>query len=138
MKKQIVTIILLLTIISSFTIQSCSKEKDPTPSNQNNNGGGGNNNGGGGGGGNTSPEPCEYNHYGKIIVYNNLSDPYKVYIDNSYKGTVSGSFVGYYGGVASGNRSMKFVQQSGYVFYPDEISTIVTVVDCETSDVTLR
>lgn len=75
---------------------------------------------------------CEQNNTGTLRVVCNLSDPYKVYVNNAYKGTVGAYTSADFGNVTAGTYSTRYEQASGYIFYPTEYTLSVTITQCNT------
>ena len=99
------TRILLLLILIAFFV-SCAKED-------------------------TRPD-CEKNNWGTLSVDSYKSDPYQVYIDNAYKGTVAAYGLVTYDKITAGTHATKYVQASGYVFTPTEYTLSVNITQCNT------
>jgi hypothetical protein len=85
----------------------------------------------------TRPD-CEKNDWGTVEIDSYLADPYKVYIDGMFKGRVVAYGLADFSNVSSGSRTIKLVQESGYILYPTEYTYSATVSDCNTSTVTLQ
>lgn len=72
---------------------------------------------------------CQKNNTGQIVFDNYSSNPYDCYVNNIYKGRVSG-----YGflsvTITSGYYSLRTLQVSGYVLYPSEFTGAGTVARC--------
>lgn len=81
---------------------------------------------------------CEVNNVGTLRVVCNLEDPYKVYVNNAYKGTVSAFNTGDFGNITAGTYSTRYEQESGWVFFPTEFTSSVTITQCGTTTVTLQ
>lgn len=82
-----------------------------------------------------APQPCAQNHYGTLILVNTHSDPYNVYrngLSYSYQSSYSTTTWAQY---PSQSNSWRFVQASGYVFYPTEYTASSTVSDCSTKTI---
>lgn len=110
--KTIKSIFILFVLVSTIAIISCKKED-------------------------TRPE-CEKNNWGSLKVDNYFADPYKVYIDDAYKGTVAAFGLETYSNVSSGTHATKYVQASGYVLYPTEYTLSVTITQCQTFTANLQ
>ena len=80
---------------------------------------------------------CETNNTGTLKVVCNLEDPYKVYLNNAYKGTVGAYTSKDFGDITSGTYSTRYEQASGYVFYPTEYTASVTITRCQTKQINL-
>lgn len=80
---------------------------------------------------------CVQQNFGFVRVKNNYDSNYSVYINNDYKGTVSG-----YGTSASfqytagSSVSVRILQIDGYLFYPSEFFGSGLIVQCQTITVT--
>ena len=85
----------------------------------------------------TRPD-CEKNDWGTVEVDSYLGNPYKVYIDGLYKGRVAAYGLVEYSNVSSGARTIKLVQESGFILYPTEYTYSANITDCNTSTVTLQ
>ena len=80
---------------------------------------------------------CEENNWGSLTVDSWLEDPYKVYIDGAYKGTVPAWGRVTYSNISSGTHATEYVQESGYLFTADTYTLSVNISDCETFTTTL-
>ena len=101
-----------LVVISTIAIFSCKKED-------------------------TRPD-CEKNNWGSLEVDSWLDDPYSVYIDNAYKGTVAGWGNVTYNNISSGTHATKYIQNSGYILTPTTYTLSVTITQCQTSTAKLQ
>jgi hypothetical protein len=81
---------------------------------------------------------CQKNNWGSLAVDNYLKDPYKVYLDGAYKGTVSAYGYTEYSNLSAKTYSTKYVQASGYVFYPTEFTKSVTITKCYKTTISLQ
>lgn len=106
--KKFVLIGLILSVIS---LVSCNKETGPD---------------------------CEVNNWGYLTVDSYFDDPYDVYIDGAYKGTVSAFGVVTYGNISSGTHATEYRQASGFLFTPDVYTLSINISDCNTETVTLQ
>jgi len=102
-----------------FLGMACSKDDD---------GGGG---GGGGGGGNSNLPPCQVNRWGEIRFRNVSANPYDVWANNSFMGTISGNSLSGYFTLNEGSYSFRALQKSGYAFFPTERTTSAFVSPCD-------
>lgn len=73
---------------------------------------------------------CERLHYGTFAVDNYRSDPYKIYLNNSLLGTVSARGYKEFPKIASKVYTAKYVQASGYILYPTEITKSIKIDEC--------
>ncbi len=85
-----------------------------------------------------SAPACQKNNWGTLAVDNYFKDPYKVYLDGAYKGTVSAYGYTEYSSISAKTYSTKYVQASGYVFYPTEYTKSVTIAKCYKTTVSLK
>lgn len=85
----------------------------------------------------TRPD-CEKNDWGSLKVDSYKSDPYEVYIDNAYKGTVSAYGDVTYANISSGTHATKYIQASGYILYPTEYTLSVNIPQCSTFTANLQ
>lgn len=122
MKTKVVISILLCSMML-FT--QCKKEKNSPTSPGN---------------GTTTQPGCVTNNTGVVYFTNKYSDPYKLEINGSYVGTVSGGSTanptkssGYT--ASAGTISYKATQASGYTFWPTVYSNTAPLTQC--SDVTI-
>ena len=76
-----------------------------------------------------SASDCERNHYGWVNVTCTSSNPYKIYVNNEYRGTISGKSTMEVK-VPSGSQSFYALQVSGYILYPTEVRKTFSVSDC--------
>ena len=107
--KTIKSIFILFVLISTITIISCKKEETKPD---------------------TRPD-CEKNNWGTLKVDNYFADPYKVYVDDAYKGTVAAYGLETYTNISSGTHATKYIQASGYVLYPTEYTLAATITQCQ-------
>lgn len=78
-------------------------------------------------------EACVQNNFGFVRVSNSYDSNYSVYINNTYKGTVSGygtSAAFQYSGGSS--VSVRILQLDGYILYPSEFTGYGVIVQCQT------
>jgi hypothetical protein len=80
---------------------------------------------------------CEINNTGTLKVVCNKSDPYKVYLNNAYKGTVGSYTSKDFGNISAGTYATRYEQASGYLLYPTEYTLSVTIPQCNTFTATL-
>ena len=97
----------ILAFIFSLVLFSCSKDDD----------------GGGGGGGN----PCTT---AVVRMVNNSSNPYYLYVNGSYYGSLQGSTFDDYT-LTEGYYNIKVEQISGYLFYPTIKEWSINLVGCQ-------
>jgi hypothetical protein len=81
---------------------------------------------------------CEVNNVGTLRVVCNLEDPYKVYVNNAYKGTVNAYNTADFNNITAGTYSTRYEQASGWILYPTEFTSSVTITQCGTTTVTLQ
>lgn len=81
---------------------------------------------------------CERDNTGTMKVVNNLGDPYRVYLNNSLKGSVGAFTSRDFENLSVGTYSARYEQASGYLLYPTIYSGSMTIVQCETSRVDLN
>jgi len=81
---------------------------------------------------------CETNNVGTLRVDSNKEDPYKVYVNSAYKGTVGAYATADFGNIAAGTYSTRYEQASGYILYPTEYTLSVTITQCQTFTATLN
>jgi hypothetical protein len=74
---------------------------------------------------------CEKYKYGNIRITNTSSNPYDIYIDNSYKLRLLGNRTSGEINISEGNNRKLYAKQvSGYVLYPTEREASFNVVRC--------
>ena len=110
---------IMLLAILSIAVLSCSK-------NNNNNAGS-----------SSTPPACQTNNTGTIYFQNTQVDPYKLYINGTIVGTVSGGSVGSPTQSAAyttsaGSVLLKAVQASGYILFPTTYTNTVSLPQCGT------
>lgn len=109
----------LLGVLLFFTISGCEKEKDPVyvgpPV--------------------TNQPDCEKNTYGSFTFFSGKSNPYLIYINGVFKGTI-GSFgslkIEY---VNTDCYSVKVEQASGYVLYPTILTGTHCIKNCTNTEI---
>lgn len=115
--------VISIFLCSMMLFSECKKESPTSPGN-----------------GTTTQPGCVTNNTGIVYFKNKYSDPYKLEINGSYVGTVSGGSTstptqstGYT--TSAGSMSYKATQASGYTFWPTIYSSTATVPQC--SDLTI-
>lgn len=73
---------------------------------------------------------CETSNLGYIDIVNNSSYPYTVYIDGKIEGVLDGHKYWNDHEVFSGDHSIRYVQNSGYILYATDRTESVNVVQC--------
>ena len=73
---------------------------------------------------------CEKNGTGSFRVNNSLSDPYEIWIDNSYEGTAPAFGSKEILNVPSGNHDVEYIQESGWTVWATKYTQSITVVSC--------
>lgn len=96
-------LLILILVISTLPFSSCKKKDD-----------------------------CEANNTGKVLVENNSSNPYILYVNdgfiyNIYEG---GSYT--FEGKAGVTYNFKLKQKSGYVIYPSIFTEQIFITQCDT------
>jgi PKD repeat protein len=77
-----------------------------------------------------NPE-CQTNNTGTLTIYlSGTSNPYKVFINGSYREDMTAGFKTFT--VPAGNASIKLEQRSGYALYPTVRETSANIIRCET------
>lgn len=84
--------------------------------------------------GNNPNDPlCQQQNFGWVKVRNNYDSNYSVYINNEYKGSVSGyGTTAQFQYPAGANVSVRILQIDGYIFYPSEFFGTGLIVQCQT------
>jgi hypothetical protein len=118
MKKQLHPVTIIVAILVFFAA-SCNKDDNTGP-------------------GNNNTQDCQTHHYGSLLVTNYLSDPYEVYIDNSYKGLVDANNFATFHNTSSGTHATKYIQHSGFVLYPTQYTATANISDCNTATITIQ
>jgi hypothetical protein len=78
-----------------------------------------------------SKSDCEVNKYGTITVSNNSSNPYNLYIDNTFKMQIAGKAITEKIRIDQGNSRKLYAKQvSGYILYPTEKTENFNVISC--------
>lgn len=80
---------------------------------------------------------CEVNNTGKLRVQSYKGDPYRVYVNNAYRGTVSPFSNDEYD-LTAGTYATRYEQASGYILYPTEYTLSVTIQQCNTFTATIN
>lgn len=101
-------IFLFLSVVTIFS--SCKKDDPNDP-------------------GNTNNAACVQNNTGTLKISSGKSNPYYIYADNGYLGTVAPYGNSSYT-VEAGTYSIKLEQKSGYVLYPTIYNYSVNVGRC--------
>lgn len=78
---------------------------------------------------------CEAQNTGDLTFVNSHEDPYDVYVNGGVVFTMSAYSTNSRDGVGAGNVSLRFIQKSGYFFYPTEITYTVSLQACENKTV---
>lgn len=76
-------------------------------------------------------QECETKDIGEYRVVNNYDDPYRVYLDNVDKGVVGAYSSKDLGEFEARIYSVRFVQESGFVFTPNEIVQTADIPQCK-------
>ena len=84
----------------------------------------------------TRPD-CEKNSTGTIRVKNYKSNPYNVYIDDSFKATLQANGYNDFT-VSAGAHYLEFIQESGYLFNPDVYTSNLTVSACNEREILIQ
>jgi hypothetical protein len=78
-----------------------------------------------------SSKPCEANNTGTITVVNNSTNPYDIWVDNTYQIRLAGRTKSKEISIKEGNSHKLYAKQvSGYVLYPTEKTYMLNVVSC--------
>lgn len=105
---------LLYLTLFLFTLAACKKEETPQP--------------------NQTPidnrPPCEKNNTGTFTLFSGKDDPYSVYMDGTYKGTISAYGILRIENVSVDCYYFEIIQNSGYVFYPTKIKPTICAKKC--------
>ncbi len=109
---------LLLTVALITTVSSCKKDDPNDPNNPN-------------------APACVRNNTGELSVDSYMDDPYLIYVNGAYKGTVPAFGLKTYV-ISPGTYSTKYTQASGYVLYPTEFTSSVTITKCYTTTVKIQ
>jgi hypothetical protein len=82
----------------------------------------------------TTPQSCEVFNTGIIKVVNKQVDPYDIYLNNVYKGSVQANSTL---DITTTPNTYSFLaeQKSGYLFYPTKFTASVTSRQCRTQEV---
>jgi hypothetical protein len=74
---------------------------------------------------------CEVNKYGTITVSNSSSNPYELYIDNTFKMQIPGKSITEEIRIYQGNNRKLYAKQvSGYLLFPTEKTEHFNVISC--------
>jgi hypothetical protein len=77
------------------------------------------------------PKPeCETNSTAWILAINTSSNPYRFYVDDVLRATLSGNTTQKIE-IKSGSRRLKAIQVSGYAMYPTEVNSYPTTESCK-------
>lgn len=117
--KSKTTQILTVLLVSVLVLFNGCKKDDPNDPN------------------NPNAAPCIQNNSGTLAVDNYEDDPYYVYVNGAYRGTVGAFGYSTYS-ITAGTYSTKYTQASGYILYPTEYTSSVTIVKCQTSTVKIQ
>ena len=81
---------------------------------------------------------CEVNNTGTLRVQSYKGDPYRVYVNNAFKGTVGAFSNQTFDDITAGTYATRYEQASGYILYPTEYTLSVTIQQCNTFTATLN
>jgi hypothetical protein len=74
---------------------------------------------------------CEVNKYGTIQISNSSSNPYDIWIDGVFQGTINGKNISTQIKVDEGDNHKLYAKQvSGYLLYPTEKTEYLSVIRC--------
>ncbi len=74
---------------------------------------------------------CEINKYGTIQISNTSTNPYDIWINGTYQGTINGKSLSTEIKIDEGNNQKLYAKQkSGYLLYPTEKTDYLTVLRC--------
>jgi hypothetical protein len=114
--KKLLTILMAVALMA--TVSSCKKDDPNDPNNPN-------------------AAPCVQNNTGTLKVDSYKDDPYYIYVNGAYKGTVGAYGVVSYT-LSAGTYSTKYTQKSGYILYPTEYTSSVNITKCYETTVKIQ
>lgn len=83
--------------------------------------------------------PCEVNRTATLTVANSHDNPYYVYINNTYSGTLNGNGITSSFDIPEGNGLVLYAEQaSGYLLFPTTHTTKMNIVRCSNYDWVLK